>query len=41
VTEVIKLKTQRLDTVLRGRAVPDFINLDIQGVELRALKSLG
>ena len=41
VTKIIKVKSQRLDTVLAGRVVPDFINLDIQGVELRAIKSLG
>lgn len=41
VTEVAKVRTKRLDTVLSGRKDFDFINLDIQGVELRALKSLG
>lgn len=45
VTEKIKLKTKRLDTLLGENNIPDdsidFINLDIQGVELRALKSLG
>ena len=45
VTEKIKLKTTRLDTLLGENDINpesiDFINLDIQGVELRALKSLG
>lgn len=41
VTKVIKVKTQRLDTLLVDSEVPDFINLDMQGVELKALKSLG
>ena len=41
VTEKITVRTKRLDTILAGREVPDFINLDIQGVELKALKSLG
>jgi len=41
VTEKITVKTKRLDTILAGKEVPDFVNLDIQGVELKALKSLG
>jgi len=41
VTERVAVKTKRLDTILYGRETPDFINLDIQGVELKALKSLG
>jgi len=41
VTEKVIVKTKRLDTILDGKEVPDFINLDIQGVELKALKSLG
>jgi len=41
VLESFVVKTKRLDKVLEGRKVPDFVNLDIQGVELRALKSLG
>ena len=41
VTEKVKVKTKRLDTILAGKEVPDFINLDIQGVELKAIKSLG
>jgi len=41
VNEKITVKTQRLDTILKGKEIPDFINLDIQGVELKALKSLG
>ena len=42
--EVIKLvtvRTKRLDSLLNGKEVPDFINLDIQGVELKAIMSLG
>ena len=41
VTEKVNVKTQRLDTILQGRDTPDFVNLDIQGVELKAIKSLG
>jgi len=41
VTEKVIVKTKRLDTILAGKEVPNFINLDIQGVELKALKSLG
>ena len=37
----IKVITRRLDEVLKDLTVPNFINLDIQGVELRALKGLG
>lgn len=44
-TGAIKLKTSRLDSLLeRNNISPneiDFLNLDIQGVELKALKSLG
>jgi FkbM family methyltransferase len=41
VTEKLSMKTQKLETILTGYETPDFINLDIQGVELKALKSLG
>jgi FkbM family methyltransferase len=41
VTEKLSMKTQKLETILTGYEIPDFINLDIQGVELKALKSLG
>jgi FkbM family methyltransferase len=41
VTEKLSMKTQKLETILMGHEIPDFINLDIQGVELKALKSLG
>lgn len=41
VIETFKIKTKRLDTIFADRIIPDFINLDIQGVELKALKSLG
>jgi hypothetical protein len=41
VSERVNVKTKKLETILQGKDVPDFINLDIQGVELRALKSLG
>lgn len=41
INEKIFLKTKKLETILHGKEIPDFINLDIQGVELRALKSLG
>ena len=41
VTESLSVRTKRLDTILRGKEIPDFINLDIQGVELKAVISLG
>jgi FkbM family methyltransferase len=41
VTEKITVNSKRLDTILYGREIPDFVNLDIQGVELKAIKSLG
>jgi hypothetical protein len=41
VTEKVTVKTKRLDKILAGKEVPDFVNMDIQGVELKALKSLG
>ena len=33
----VKVQTKRLDTLLLDKIAPDFINLDIQGSELRAL----
>jgi FkbM family methyltransferase len=41
VTRSIKVRTKRLDTVLEPNSKFEFLNLDIQGVELRALRSLG
>jgi FkbM family methyltransferase len=45
VSKQIQLKTKRLDTILNNHNISidsfNFINLDIQGVELRAIKSLG
>lgn len=45
IVNTIKMKSVRLDTLLEKNKIDtssiDFINLDIQGVELRALKSLG
>jgi FkbM family methyltransferase len=45
VTESIKLKTQTLKTLFDSHSIDpdsvDFINLDIQGVELKALKGFG
>ena len=35
------VQTKRLDEIIKSTEMPDFINLDIQGVELRALQSLG
>lgn len=44
VSEIQKYKTSRMDTVIDKYTIPvhklNFINLDIQGVELRALKSM-
>lgn len=43
-TETIQGKTKRLDTLIEENNIPiqhlNFLNLDIQGVELRALKSM-
>ena len=35
--EIIDVKTMRLDSYFRDKVKPDFINLDIQGAELKAL----
>lgn len=40
-TDVIKVKTKRLEDLLTSRECPNFINLDLQGVELQALEGLG
>ena len=40
-TEEFEVTTQRLDTLLKDYAVPNFINLDIQGAEAMAIKGLG
>jgi FkbM family methyltransferase len=44
VVERVKMKTSRMDSVINKHAINmknvNFINLDIQGVELRALKSM-
>lgn len=40
-TDSLKVKTQRLEEVLQDFECPNFINLDIQGVELQALEGLG
>lgn len=45
-TKVIELLTQRLDTILPAFQVPDlslysFLNMDLQGAELKALKGMG
>ncbi len=37
----IDVSTKRLDTVIKPHEMPNFINLDIQGVELAAIRSLG
>lgn len=39
--DTIEVVTQRLDSILSDSEVPNFVNLDIQGTELPALKSLG
>jgi FkbM family methyltransferase len=41
VDKSIKVRTKRLDSLLEENAKIEFLMLDIQGVELRALKSLG
>jgi FkbM family methyltransferase len=40
-TKEIDVVTNRLDCILDKETIPDFLNLDIQGVELQALRSLG
>lgn len=40
-TKEIDVVTKRLDSILNKGNIPDFLNLDIQGVELQALRSLG
>jgi FkbM family methyltransferase len=37
----LAVTTKRLDSIIDQKNMPDFINLDIQGVELKALHSLG
>jgi FkbM family methyltransferase len=37
----IKVKTKRLDEVIPRERFADFLNVDVQGVELRALQGLG
>lgn len=39
--EYYEVKTRRLDTLLAKAKIGNFLNLDIQGVELNAIKSLG
>jgi FkbM family methyltransferase len=41
VVENLKVRTSRLETILESGNIPEFLNLDIQGVELPALESLG
>ena len=41
VSDVIEVSTSRLDDLIEKGKFPNFINLDIQGVELQALHSLG
>ena len=40
-THEIEVKTKRLDNILKDRAIPNFLNLDIQGAEGMAIKGLG
>jgi FkbM family methyltransferase len=37
----VEVITKRLDSLISSSDMPNFINLDIQGVELNAIKSLG
>ena len=37
----IDVSTKRLDSIIRAEEMPNLINLDIQGVELSAIRSLG
>jgi FkbM family methyltransferase len=40
-TNNLTITTIRLDTLIDAQNMPNFINLDIQGIELKALKGLG
>ena len=37
----VKVTTKRLDSLIDANEMPNFVNIDIQGVELQAIKSLG
>jgi len=41
ITDQVIVKTKRLDSLIDKNQMPNFINLDIQGVELKALQGLG
>jgi valyl-tRNA synthetase len=45
VTETIKVKSSRIDTLIKENSINiqdyDFVNIDIQGAELLALKGFG
>jgi FkbM family methyltransferase len=40
-TKDLAVSTKRLDSLIEKKDIPNFINLDIQGVELKALQGLG
>lgn len=40
-THEIEVETRRLDALISPSEMPNFLNLDIQGVEMRAIKGLG
>lgn len=40
-TNTLNVSTKRLDYLMHGRRMPNFINLDIQGIEMKALLGLG
>jgi len=41
IIDQVLVKTKRLDSLILRSEMPNFINLDIQGVELKALQGLG
>ena len=41
VSKVEMVNTKRVDSIFTKETIPDFINLDIQGVEIQALRSFG
>jgi FkbM family methyltransferase len=41
IVDKVLVKTKRLDSLIVRSEMPNFINLDIQGVELKALQGLG
>jgi FkbM family methyltransferase len=41
VTELVNVRTSRIDSIFELESVPNFVNLDIQGAEFNALQGFG